>query len=267
MMSVHDQAPAPGVATRDDSAGHSNLHTTARDSGQPADHPDRGNAYSNDPASSPVPPSNPDTDTLQPLAEPSSPTTTSSATNTPEDAPNAGDHVDSSDSSVAALAAALIARIDRLGARIEARLADAVIQREGFDRLYDDFDRCRKQESLALILPWINGLIRLHDNIGKTRDALDPADPPAPGGELLQRHLAGIQDEVEVLLENNGVTLYRETDERFNARRQSVIALEPTTQQEQDGRIASRVRPGFELGERLLRKERVCVYKHRPESS
>lgn len=171
---------------------------------------------------------------------------------------------------VAAFAAALGSRLDALGARLE----DAVIQRQGFDRLYDDFDRCRKQESLALVLPWINGLIRLHDNIGKTRDALAGADVAAAGADpaerdsaarnLAERHLAGVQEDLEVLLENNGVALYRERDEHFNSRRQSVISLVPTAAAEQDGRIAAHVRPGFELGERLLRKERVHVYKHRP---
>jgi len=148
-----------------------------------------------------------------------------------------------------AVAAALGSRLDALGARLE----DAVIQRQGFDRLYDDFDRCRKQESLALVLPWINGLIRLHDNIGKTRDALAGADVAAAGADPAADAAsaepngaidpAGVQEDLEVLLENNGVALYRERDEHFNSRRQSVISLVPTAAAEQDGRIAAHVLP------------------------
>lgn len=161
----------------------------------------------------------------------------------------------------------LAARLDSLSSRIESRLDDALMQREAFDRLYEDFDRCRKHESLALVLPWINGLIRIHDNIGKTCDALAPSQAPAADNHAAARHLIGVQEELEVLLENNGVVLYREADERFNSSRQSVLRLEPTARPEQDGRIAASVRPGFELGERVLRKERVSVYKHRPESA
>lgn len=230
-MSAHDHAPAPGAGTNDNPNRPERLATAETT-------PDA--AVVSDPAPAPTSDQSQLNDATRASA--------CVAAAVPTD-----------------VAAALAARLDSLGARLEARLDDAVIQREGFDRLYDDFDRCRKQESLALVLPWINGLIRLHDNIGKTRDALAATNAPDPASELAERHLAGVEDELEVLLENNGVTIYREADERFNSRRQSVITLVPTTQADDDGCIAARVRPGFELGERLLRKERVRVYKHRPE--
>lgn len=143
---------------------------------------------------------------------------------------------------------------------VEGKLDDALSQRAAFDRLYADFDACRKGEALALTLPWINGLIRVHDNIGRTRDALD-ADGPAA---LAAEQLAGVQNEIEILMENNGVTVYRDQEPRFQSKRQSVIAIVPTADSAGDGLIAARVRPGFERGGQLLRKEKVNVYKFDP---
>jgi molecular chaperone GrpE (heat shock protein) len=145
---------------------------------------------------------------------------------------------------------------------VEGKLADALIQRAAFDRLYADFDACRKGEALALTLPWINGLIRVHDNLGRTRDALGTAaDSPAA---LTAVQLAGVQDEIEGLMENNGVTVYRESEPRFQSKRQSVVTLVPTADPACDGLIVARLRPGFERGGQLLRKEKVNVYKFDP---
>lgn len=148
---------------------------------------------------------------------------------------------------------------------VEGKLADALIQRAAFERLYADFDACRKGEALALTLPWINGLIRVHDNLGRTRDALG-ADGAAVDGTaaLASVQLAGVQDEIEGLMENNGVTVYREPEPRFQSKRQSVVALIPTPDPAADGLIATRLRPGFERGGQLLRKEKVNVYKFDP---
>jgi molecular chaperone GrpE (heat shock protein) len=162
-------------------------------------------------------------------------------------------------------AAPVATQLAALTALVEGKLADALIQRAAFDRLYADFDACRKGEALALTLPWINGLIRVHDNLGRTRDALGDDDTAANGpATLAAGQLAGVQDEIEILMENNGVTVYRDPEPRFQSKRQSVVALVPTADPADDGLIAARLRPGFERGGQLLRKEKVNVYKFDP---
>ena len=103
-------------------------------------------------------------------------------------------------------------------------------------------------------------MIRLHDNLGKVAASLrqKPAEELTP--ERFFKLLEGFQDDVEMLLDQHGVEKFEAGGEEFDPRRQTASFNVPTGDPARVGRIAERLRPGFEQGEALLQKERVAVF-------
>ncbi|HSK80487.1 MAG TPA: nucleotide exchange factor GrpE [Thermoanaerobaculia bacterium] len=131
---------------------------------------------------------------------------------------------------------------------------------EQVDRLHAELqtyknDLVSKQARLL-----IQGIVRLHDDVGRSVAALrqKPAEELTP--EVLFRQLADFQDDVELLLGQHGVERFEAAGEELDPRRQTVARTVPTDDPGRAGRIAERVRPGFEQGETILQKERVAVW-------
>ena len=74
--------------------------------------------------------------------------------------------------------------------------------------------------------------------------------------------LAGVRDDVEVLLEHHGVVRFGVLGHRFDPRRQTAVEKVADPDPDRAGDVARRVRPGFEQGQDLIVKERVAVFYH-----
>jgi molecular chaperone GrpE (heat shock protein) len=131
---------------------------------------------------------------------------------------------------------------------------------EQIDRLHTELqtyknDLVSKQARLL-----IQGIVRLHDDLGRSLTTLRQKPPAELTPEMLFRELADFQDDLELLLGQHGVERFEAPGEEFDPRRQTVARTVSTDDAGQVGRIAERVRPGFEQGETILQKERVAVY-------
>jgi molecular chaperone GrpE len=163
---------------------------------------------------------------------------------------------------------ALIARVEATTAAGFADLLQELRDRFALDRfkeeqitkLHDELQAYRNDLVLRPVRQVLQGLIRLHDDLGKVTASLRQK----PAGELTPerffQQFEGFQDDVELLLSQNGVERFEFTGEDFNAHRQTALRTVPTEDPSLVGRIAERLRPGFQQGETLLQKERVAVY-------
>jgi len=106
----------------------------------------------------------------------------------------------------------------------------------------------------------IQGIVRLHDDLGRSVTALRQKPPEELTPETLFRQLADFQDDIELLLGQHGVERFEAPGEELDPKRQTVARTVPTDDSGHLGRIAERVRPGFAEGETILQKERVAVY-------
>jgi molecular chaperone GrpE (heat shock protein) len=128
-----------------------------------------------------------------------------------------------------------------------------------FSKLHRELEEHRRGLVDKLRDPIFLGLIRLRDDFAKRREAWLTKDPEEQKTELLLNALAHCVEDVDVLLEQHGVTAFEEPTERFSPDRQTV-ARTVDGSAEQTGRLAARLRPGFETEGRLLVKERVAVF-------
>lgn len=158
-------------------------------------------------------------------------------------------------------AADLAAGLDRLAELIEDKLAQDHFKERQVAQLHEELQAHRQGVLEKALRPLLMGLVRIHDELGRERDRL----PSAQSEEVLQSGqvdalLAGFQDDVELLLEQHGVSRSRSPDDHFDPRLQTAVATVPTDDPERVGAIARRVRAGFERDGTPLRKERVDVF-------
>ncbi len=131
------------------------------------------------------------------------------------------------------------------------------------DALHDELQKHKRGLLAKMIRPLLVGLVRLHDDLGRMVEDLRREPPEELTPERFYDVLEGFQDDVEIVLEENGVSIFLEPGERFEPRRQTSRRTVESDDEQRIGTIARRVRPGFEQDETLLQKERVDVYVRR----
>ncbi len=115
--------------------------------------------------------------------------------------------------------------------------------------------------------PYVMGLVQLHDGLGRVAEHLNAVPDKVYSADEAAALLTGFQEDVELLLEQNAVRMFREPGEIFVPARQTSLQTVPTQDPADIGRIARKVRPGFETEETVVRKELVCVYGPAPADS
>lgn len=129
------------------------------------------------------------------------------------------------------------------------------------DRLHGELQGYKSDLLAGATLPLTNGFIRLHDELGRVAEALLGEGAGSLDTERVVKLFEDFQGDIEIILEDNGVSRYEEPDEKFEPRRQQVLKTVPTPVADEVGRVVERVRPGFERGDRIIRKEKVTVTK------
>jgi molecular chaperone GrpE len=159
---------------------------------------------------------------------------------------------------------ALRAQLSEMEARIlgafQEKLAFDATKEKQIDRMHDELQRYRSDLVAKATRPVLNSLVRLHDDMGKVLDALAAERPEKLSAEQLLKLLHGFRDDVELALNNSGVTSFRGVCDVFDPKRQRVMRTIETEDQAQVGRLAERVRVGFEDETGIIEKERVAVY-------
>jgi molecular chaperone GrpE len=142
----------------------------------------------------------------------------------------------------------------------EQKIAFDAVKQQQIDRLHAELQEYRTDLIAKTNRPIVNGLIRLHDDIGKLieRQKSKPTEQWEPG--TFFKEVGNIQEDIGIILDQNGVAAFTEPDETFQPRRQRAIKNIPTSDDKLVGKIAERLRSGFEQGDEIIQKERVAVY-------
>ena len=158
------------------------------------------------------------------------------------------------------------AGVERILTVFEDKLQYDAHKQQVIDRLHEELQGHRADLVEQAARPFIVGMVRHHAEIGKVltavRDAPAGEVSPAQFCELLE----GLQDDVEIVLSDNGVSAYRaEVSDPFDAARHTVRKTVPTDDGTRARTVASCTRPGFERNGRVLVKARVSTYRFEPE--
>ena len=150
--------------------------------------------------------------------------------------------------------------IDRILRVFSDKLAYDASKQLQIDRLHEELQQHRSDLAAQAALPLVRGMIRVHDDIGKLHGALEAKFDDEFSLEKFLRILKSLQEDVELVLEQNGACAYREPGKSFDPKRQRILRTVPTEDQGLAGSVAESTRPGFELNSRIIEKERVSTY-------
>ncbi len=155
--------------------------------------------------------------------------------------------------------AALESKLDQLHEAFDTKLAVDEVKDRQIDTLHREVQGHRQDLLGKALRPLVSGLVRLHDNLGRSAESLANAEQSL-GADEAAKLLEEFREDVEILLEENGIGLFSEPVDTLEPRRQTVRKTLPCRDSTQVGQIARRVRPGFERDGLVLQKERVDVY-------
>jgi molecular chaperone GrpE len=163
-------------------------------------------------------------------------------------------------SSLTRLESSLVKSVQEILDAFQEKLAFDRFKEDQITRLHSELQDYKSDLIVKTSRPLINGIIRLHDDIGRIVDALEKRDPADLTPDRFFKLIDGFKQDLELLLNQNDVETYAEAGDIFEPHRQKALMTVPTTDTAVVGRIAARLRLGFEQGGAILQKERVAVY-------
>ena len=157
---------------------------------------------------------------------------------------------------VAALDHSFQRRFDALQSTFEREVRAEATREKVVDRLHAELQEYKNDLLLNVLRPVFVDLIQLHDDIGKIVGGGAEAD----ASRLLDL-MKGFQQGIEDILYRQGVEPFQNVeDDAFDPRRQRAYATVPNDDPGQAKRVATRLRKGFQIGDKVIRPEIVSVY-------
>ena len=148
----------------------------------------------------------------------------------------------------------------------ESKLAYDEKKQLQIDRLYEELQQHRADLVGRAARPFTQGMVQLHDDIGKLIVGYR-TKPEQISPDRFFKVLEDLQEDVERALGQCGITLFLEPGRTFDPRRQTALKVEDCDDEAIAGTVKKSIRPGFEEDGRVLKKERVSVYRRGTNST
>lgn len=146
----------------------------------------------------------------------------------------------------------------RLEEKFDKKIAEDTHKNSLFDKMYEELASYKKDLYAKLVGPFVNETISLLDDYERLIDRIDTMDY-----EKLKKYVMGIPDDLESILDNNGVERYTDDTEKFNPKTQRVVKTIPTGNMELENVIAERTRKGYRWNGVMLKPEMVKIFKYK----
>ena len=167
---------------------------------------------------------------------------------------------------IAALGEGLNRKLDALSTLFDREIRAESTREKVVDRLHAELQEYKQGLILGILRPVFVDLIQLHDDMGKM-----VAAQPEPDGEVarLLDLIRGFQQGIEDVLYRQGVEPFSLDDDAFDPRRQRALSTLPTDDPARNKHVATRLRKGFQAGDKVIRPEMVTVFafKEKPASA
>jgi molecular chaperone GrpE len=151
-------------------------------------------------------------------------------------------------------------RLDALRSVFERELRAEATRERVIDRLHAELQEYKQDLLLKVQRPIFIDLIQLHDDIGKMIASRASSPAGEEGPTSFRGMLESIQTAIEDILFRQGVEPFSIDAAEFDPRRQRAISTVATDESTLNKTVATRLRKGFQAGDKLIRPEVVTVY-------
>jgi molecular chaperone GrpE len=160
---------------------------------------------------------------------------------------------------IAALGTTIERKLDTLQTLFEREIRAKQTREKVIDRLHAELQEYKQDLLLNVLRPVFVDLIQFHDHIGKRIAAQPVREEDGEASQFLDI-MRSFQQEIEEILDRQGVEPFTEEGDTFDPRRQRAAATVPTDDPALAKTIAARLRKGFKAGEKVIRPEIVSLY-------
>jgi molecular chaperone GrpE len=165
---------------------------------------------------------------------------------------------------ISGLGEALHRKLDALQTTFDRELRAEATREKVVDRLHAELQEYKQGLLLGILKPVFIDLIQLHDDMGKMIAAEGQAEGEAARLlDWIQSFRQGIED----ILYRQGVEPFHVEGDTFDPRRQRALSTVPTDDASKTKQVASRLRKGFQSGEKVIRPEMVTVYSFKEKAT
>lgn len=161
---------------------------------------------------------------------------------------------------------ALAAAVHSLRDALAASLRTQEHQQALLDKLHDEKERLREVEQRRQRDPVLRDLIQLSDTCLRTsRQWRARGDVSPETAEKVGAVLVEAAADVKLILERQGVEDFAPmVEDKFVRSEAKAVGTQPTTDVALDGLVAEVRKPGYRLGDRVLRFSEVIVWRFKP---
>lgn len=163
----------------------------------------------------------------------------------------------------------LLGLLANLNNQFEAKLKYDKHKDEVIDKLHEENQQLKNDLYKKLTIPFINGLIALIDDynllfINHKEIEIENFDKEQliNNREKLLKQFGYIVDDLDDLLNKNGVESFNTPSDSFNPSEQKIIEVISTDNEQLDKKIAKRIKKGFRFNGSIIRPEYVSCYKY-----
>jgi molecular chaperone GrpE len=152
--------------------------------------------------------------------------------------------------------------ITDLVSQFESKLKYDKHKDEIIDKLHDENQLLRNDLYKKLVLPFINEIIFIIDDYSILFRKHSQTDVKDLDVAKLLKQFGGISDDLENVLEKNGIEPFSCDGDHLDSSKQKIIKTIPTDDPNMDKIICERVKKGYIMEAKVIRQEQVTCYKY-----
>lgn len=131
-----------------------------------------------------------------------------------------------------------------------------------FDKLYEDKKRYENDMIASITDPFIMEIIQVIEELREQIEKI-PGQVSQENYEKLAKRIRAIPQRLEDVLYEHDVEPYEVSGEDPDVKQQKIIGTVETEDKEMAGKVARRLSCGYKKGNRVIKSERIMVYKEK----
>lgn len=142
------------------------------------------------------------------------------------------------------------------------KLAEDTHKNGLFDNMHRELVRYQNGALDKIVDTIALDIIQLVDTTKGHVRVYEKKEPTEENYKKLLRIVKGIAEDLEDILYRQNIESYRVPGHEVDVRRQKIIQTIPTDDKSKDNRVAVRAADGYEKGDKVLRPERIKIFKY-----
>ena len=158
----------------------------------------------------------------------------------------------------------LLAALEALQAQFGEKIAVDTHKNALFDEMHQELIRYQNGILDKIVETMALDIIQMADSTKRSLRLYEEKEPSEDNYRRLLRVIEGIAEDLDDILYRQSIEPYQVAGAQVDVRRQKIVQTVETDQQDRDNLVAARVADGYEKNGKVIRPERIKIYKYSP---